>query len=432
MLTFQSDNIEKKKWQDLQSDLESKVSDALSLNDNLQFELNRVRADQSSMERDLRSQIEDAKRKGTGDSQWKGKYDQLDRQHQSLQVELREQQRVTEEVRREAAGFLEEMKSLSDRHGSNWDREEKLSQDVHRLEKEVQEWKSRYARTKTQLRSMRASSIGLSIQQPDAGRHVKDGVFTQPDGVVKDVHVTKFQISIDEFLRAARSGEPPAVLDHMKAVVIAVRHITQDIDAAPAKGDDLAVQRSKLKSKVSATANNLITAAKNFVQGNGLSPVSLLDAAASHLTSAVVELVKTVKIRPTPAGELDDDDDDASFNPASSPGYFSVTKDRISGGDSVYSSMSSPPALRPRSYTKDSEFSVSRNVPTSNGAGMNGGMNGGINGGMKGGMGAPVQMGFGLRVRDNDVEELKVRLLIIAFGPLLTNDRCILRIRQEH
>jgi len=41
-------------------------------------------------------------------------------------------------------------------------------------------------------------------------------------------------------------------------------------------------------------------------------------------------------------------------------------------------------------------------------------------------------MGFGLRVQDNDVEELKVRLLIIAFGPLLTNDRCILRIRQEH
>lgn len=358
-----------------------------------------MRSDHSSMERDLRSQLEDAKRRGTGDSQWKSKYDTLDREHQNLRSELREQQRITEEVRQEASGFLKEMKSLSDHHGSNWEREEKLSKDVHRLEKEVQEWKSRYARTKTQLRHMRASSLGLSIPQPDAGRHVKDGVFTQPDGVVKDVHVTKFQISIDEFLRVARSGEPSSVLDHMKAVVIAVRHITQDIDAAPVKQDDLAQQRIKLKSKVSGTANNLITAAKNYVQANGLSPVSLLDAAASHLASAVVELVKTVKIRPTPAGELDDDDD-GSLPTSSSPGYFSVTKDRVSGGDSVYSSMSSPPAMRPRSLTKDSAFShrpLSRNGAMTNGVGTNGGMGKGI------------QMGFGLRVQDNEIEELKVR-----------------------
>jgi hypothetical protein len=404
MLTSQSHDMEKRKWQDLQADLETKVADALSLNDNLQFELDRVRVGQASMERDLRSQLEDAKRRGTGDSQWKIKYDTLDREHQSLQRELREQQRVTEEVRHEAAGFLKEMKSLSDRHGSNWEREEKLSKDVHRLEKEVQEWKSRYARTKTQLRSMRASSIGLSIQQPDASRHVKDGVFTQPDGVVKDVHVTKFQIAIDELLRVARSGEPSAVLDHMKSVVVAVRHITQDIDAAPAK-QDVAQQRTKLKSKVSANANNLITAAKNYVQASGLSPVSLLDAAASHLTSAVVELVKTVKIRPTPAGELEDDDD-GSLPTSSSPGYFSVTKDRGSLGDSVYSSMSSPPTMRPRSYTKDSDFSrrpLSRNGATSNGTGMNGGMGA-----------SSVPMGFGLRVQDNDVEELKVSLLYSA------------------
>ena len=42
---------------------------------------------------------------------------------------------------------------------------------------------------------------------------------------------------------------------------------------------------------------------------NGIAPVSLVDAAASHLTGAVVELIKVVKIRPTPAGELEVADD---------------------------------------------------------------------------------------------------------------------------
>ena len=70
-------------------------------------------------------------------------------------------------------------------------------------------------------------------------------------------------------------------------------------------------QQAKLKSRVSATANNLITATKNHTSSGGLSPVSLLDAAASHLSTAVVELVKHVKVRPTPEDELEGDDEDA-------------------------------------------------------------------------------------------------------------------------
>ena len=350
------------------------------------------------MERDLRSQLDEAQRNGLGFSQWESKYNDLGREHQILQSKLREQQRVTEEVRREASGFLKEMKEMSDRSGSAWDREEKLSKEVHRLEQEVKEWKARYAKTKTQLRHMRASSTGLAIPQPNAGRHVKDGGLTQSNGVVKDVHVTKFQISIDELLRVARSGEPALVLDHMKAVVVAVRHITQDMDGASPRDEEETQKRNKLKAKISATANNLITAAKNYVHANGLSPISLLDAAASHLASAVVQLVRTVKIRPTPAGDLEDDDD-GSLPMSSSPTYFSLSKDRASGGDSEYSALSSPPTMRPRSLTKESDSSRrprSRNEPQ----GPNG---------MGNGMGTGVQMGFGLRVQDNDIEDLRVR-----------------------
>jgi hypothetical protein len=110
----------------------------------------------------------------------------------------------------------------------------------------------------------------------------------------------------------------------MRHVVKCVRAITGDIDStslsqiqsptSSVSGDIFASpekQQAKLKSRVSATANNLITATKNHTSSGGLSPVSLLDAAASHLSTAVVELVKHVKVRPTPEDELEGDDEDA-------------------------------------------------------------------------------------------------------------------------
>jgi hypothetical protein len=204
------------------------------------------------------------------------------------------------------------------------EKEERLVGQVSSLEAELKEWKSRYARAKTQLRSMKASSIGLaSLASPDLRNYTRDSGLSAPDGAVKDVHVTKFQVSIDELLQVARRSEPDQVLESMKNVVKCVRAITGDIDSTPLSqmqspissinGDGMASpekQQAKLKSRVSATANNLITASKNHASSNGLSPVSLLDAAASHLSIAIIELVKHVKVKPTPEHELEDDSND--------------------------------------------------------------------------------------------------------------------------
>src|SRR6202035_3456486 len=120
----------------------------------------------------------------------------LDLENEELRAELREQQEVTDEVRREAQEFLREMRMLSERSGSSFEREELLANQVNKLEEEVKDWRNRYARTKTQLRSLRASSIGLTIQQ-DAAKYARESGFTGEDGLVKDVHVPKYQISID-------------------------------------------------------------------------------------------------------------------------------------------------------------------------------------------------------------------------------------------
>jgi hypothetical protein len=406
---------EKKEWSDLRLELESKLADAQSFTESLQSELDRVRDSHASTEKDLQAQLEELRASGSrGVSQG-----DLELENDELRSELREQRQVTDEVRREAQEFLREMRMLSEQTSTSFDREEQYTKTINKLEEEVRDWRNRYARTKTQLRSLRASSMGLTIL-PEAAKYTKDSGFTRENGLVKDVHVTKFQISIDELLQMARADDPARVIEFMKAVVVSVRRITQDIGEAPQTGDS-AAQLPKLKSRVSATANNLITASKNFALANGLSPVSLLDAAASHLTAAVVELVRTVKIRPTPAGELDDDDD-GSLEPVDPTGFFPVRDPRqgsnpppflglpnghISADSSMYSPINSPREstnVRPRSLAKETWAGRQRSL--SRGATLGNGYTNGVDKTLP-----PPPMGdYAPAIQEGNVEELKVRL----------------------
>jgi predicted DNA binding CopG/RHH family protein len=327
----------------------------------MRSELDRVRADNANTERELRAQIADIRSNLSG-TEWQQRYHELEK-------ELGEQQQVTEEVRREASQFLKEMRILSEQSEQAMEQEEKLQQQLSQLELELKDWKSRYARAKTQLRSIKTTSIGLGLQSPDVSNYSRDPSFTQPDGLVKDVHFTKFQLAVDELLQVARKSDADATMASMKHVVLCVRQITADVDVADsqrssiANGDlsDEAKAHAKIKSRVSATANNLITASKNHASANGLSPVSLLDAAASHLSTAVVELIRIVKLRPTPPGELEDDEQDiANRQRPASRGYLSLTngyghmRNRSKGGsDSTTFSTDSPRREQWRARSSD-------------------------------------------------------------------------------
>jgi hypothetical protein len=373
-------------WGKTKVDLQNKLADAADDTESFRSDLERLKTERTNMERELRTQLEKARSGSSASGAIKEQLDALERENSELKADLQQQQQHNEDVRREAAGFLKEMQTLS-RGGQNWEREEQLVADVTRYQEEAKLWKSRYTRARTQIRTLKASSIGLSMQPATANAIQKDATFTDPDGLVKDIHVTKFQISIDELLRAARTSDSSMVLDQMKIVVVSVRSITHSVPDLPPSEGPLAQERSKIKSRVSATANNLITASKNFVASNGISPVSLLDAAASHLTAAVIDLVRTVKIKPTPAGELEDEEDDIPL--ADSPSLFSMRNGRLSG-ESVYSSLSSRGG-RPDKQSWLSRGSPTRATPNGRGFEQN-------------------KLSQGLRRRDSTLEELKVRL----------------------
>ena len=327
----------------MQSGLEEKLIEARSLNDKLQSELDKVRDNHADTERDLRSQLETLTTQASvGKSEWKARYDNLDKVHQELRSALLRQDKVTTEVKQEGAGFLNQMRALSERSNESQEREENLVRQVQKLEKEVQDWKNRYARKRTQARTLRASALTISSQQAGAGQVAKDKGFRSQDGLVQDIHVTSFQIAIDELLQSARGDEPHAVLTRVKPVVIAVRDITMDLGDIEPSEDEVVQQKHRLRVKVSATANNLITASRNFALSNGVSPVSLLDAAASHLTSSVIELIRLVKVRATPAHELEEQEENGVIAD-STVDYHGLSRAREStGADSVYSTVTDP------------------------------------------------------------------------------------------
>ena len=128
------------------------------------------------------------------------------------------------------------------------------------------------------------------------------------DGGLLDVHVTAFVSSTDGLLSAARSNAPSKVLSPMKAIVNAVTAILEDIrmyerqrELRGAESDNL----RSLRERTEATLSNLVAAVKTHATSMGMSPVSLLDAASSHLSAAVTEVGRTIHIRKASKAEQD-------------------------------------------------------------------------------------------------------------------------------
>ena len=377
---------ENKEWEAVRHDLESKLTEAQNLNESMKQELERMREDHDDETRQLRDQIV-AIQQSADRSNADG---ELQEENRELREALMEQRQVTDEVQREAQGFLQEMRSLSQQSTATYDKQLELEKSVEQLEGEAKHWQGLYARTKTQLRNMRASSIGLAIDQ-GAGNMVRDGGFTDENGFIRDIHITRFQIAVDDLLLKARQESPDMVIDAMKSVVVGVRRITRDVDEAPPQDEAFAQQKPKLKARVASMANLLITTCKNFAAGKGLFPVSLLDAAVSNLTAAIVDLTKAGKIRPTPADQLDEDDDGSVtpvesgfFSPRSTthlasaqeslpppPAFNGLGGMRASAGSSAYSPVSSPrESVEPHSMRGTNGMSyMSMNKGATNGYG---------------------------------------------------------------
>jgi protein SPA2 len=137
-----------------------------------------------------------------------------------------------------------------------------------------------------------AATSALFLQKPKFDDHLP----VSADGAIPDVHLTAFLTAIDSLLSAGRGNAPTRVLTPMKSVVNAVTNILDDVRSHSRRYSDPEGVHA-LEERVEATLSNLVAASKTHATSLGLSPVSLLDAAASHVSAAVTELGRVVLLR---------------------------------------------------------------------------------------------------------------------------------------
>ena len=100
-----------------------------------------------------------------------------------------------------------------------------------------------------------------------------------------------------------------------------------------------------VRQRAEATLNSLIIASKTHATSAGMSPASLLDAAASHVSATVMEIGKTVPIRRASRAQLDNFNSAAS-SPSLSSSLASPNTATLNGGFSP-SSLRSVDEVKP-------------------------------------------------------------------------------------
>nr|AIC33780.1 GIT_SHD [Puccinia cf. psidii AE-2014] len=210
-------------------------------------------------------------------------------------------------LKAEVTELLNELKQMQTRQDQLLDQKEIHQETIRELEQSIMTHKKQYELIKTELRTLRRSTLhGSKNFLPNERFPLSD------TGAIVDIHFAAFTTSIDELLQVGRSNVVTEVISVMRTVIDAVGTIDEDIQqfelntiSINSLNSDELDKLELLKDRINSTLSNLITASKNHAISFGLSPISLLDAAASHLSFSLVELVKLVGMRKGSAAEIE-------------------------------------------------------------------------------------------------------------------------------
>ncbi|GAA99087.1 uncharacterized protein L969DRAFT_94269 [Mixia osmundae IAM 14324] len=284
----------------LQRDLDSARGDSKSLTDTHANEL-RTLNDQIEDHRDrhqeqltrnerLQRELEQLQlQRTTRDTNDTGASAQLSRDLADARAAHQNASATTEQLRREIAKLMRDLQDAEDAQREAAADRETDAQRIDRLQSELQVVKQQLA----------ARSSIIDYAMPDSATKSAKG------GNISEANVSEFRQSVDHLLRTSRSSTLSSdLVSAARQIVAAVSSIDKDVQiyertlsTQDPQNPDFARLQS-LKQKCHATLTNLLTAARNHATAQGLSPVSLLDAAASHLADSVIEIIKCVRQGP--------------------------------------------------------------------------------------------------------------------------------------
>ncbi|KAG9311997.1 hypothetical protein JVU11DRAFT_7269 [Chiua virens] len=211
---------------------------------------------------------------------------------------------MIEQLSSDMEGLMAELADLGRRNDELMTAKDADLAVIRDLDNQLKEYKRKYELAKTELRSVKVTSQ-LYTPTPK----IDDQMPVALDGGLIDVHVTAFVSGIDSLLAAGRSSAPTRVLMPMKAIVNSTSAIIEDVRAYELRPMRVNVDIDNLRSlreRLEATLSNLVAATKVHAMSSGLSPVSLLDAAASHVSATVTEISRILCIRKATRAEQEE------------------------------------------------------------------------------------------------------------------------------
>ncbi|KAF8839446.1 hypothetical protein BDN67DRAFT_953449 [Paxillus ammoniavirescens] len=211
---------------------------------------------------------------------------------------------MMEQLRSDMEGLMAELTDLGRRNDELMTAKDADLAVIRDLDNQSKEYKRKYEQAKNELRSVKATSQ-LFSQAPK----MDDQLPVALDGGLVDTHLTAFVSGIDSLLTAGRSNAPTRVLMPMKAVVNSASAIIEDVRAYESRPTRVDVDIDHLRSlreRLEVTLSNLVAATKTHATSSGMSPVSLLDAAASHVSATITEISRLIFIRKATRAEQEE------------------------------------------------------------------------------------------------------------------------------
>lgn len=263
---------------------------------------------------------------------------------------------MIEQLRSDMEGLVTELADLGRRNDELMTAKDADLALIRDLDNQLKEYKRKYELAKTELRSVKGEStflilsvliLNLSSFTATSQLHTQvpkmdDQMPMASDGGLVDIHVTAFVSGIDSLLAAGRSNAPTRVLMPMKAVVNSTSAIIEDVRAYELRPTRVNVDIDHLRSlreRLEATLSNLVVATKTHAVSSGMSPVSLLDAAASHVSATITDISRIICIRKATRAEQEEFPV-PSLAPQPPPSLRSIEELR-SGHDRISSAASS-------------------------------------------------------------------------------------------
>ena len=205
-----------------------------------------------------------------------------------------------EELKSQVIKLIEEVKNLGEREEARFLAEDRTRDYIHSLESQLRDMRDKLGIVKSELDRFKRSS-GLQPPLPDNSINNQANINVNEYGGIRFENLTGLQNAIDDLIVAGRSSSPSFVLNVMKPIVGYVTAIQTDVETWLNSNNDQSREENGrlnvLKERMIATLDNLMTATRNHAMGGGLSPISLLDAAASHVAVSAIEIAKLIGLK---------------------------------------------------------------------------------------------------------------------------------------